>query len=508
MNTYNRHFWRALFPIDFVKKYFRSLAMQRFFALPIKKIASQKVSIISIQVLILILSFFVSCDFGNTNIDPIRPKSASLKEILPSALVQTAHNLTSISGRVTGIVVQHFKGIDAQPESYSQYLIDERTLDELWKTGLYVGAMKDCQILIDQAVISDQYYYQGIAQILMAINLGISTSFWGEIPFEEAFLGLENLQPEYDSQEKIYDAIQELLKTAINNLQELPPENAPLEGDLIFGGDVLKWIATAKALQARYFLHLSKRRWDAAQNALQAIRSGAFQTLVEQANFPFGDNLNEANPLPLYCFERPDQLALSDYLFQLLDSTNDPRLYRFTSIVDGIPIIHHLDSSQLYWGQFDAPLPLISLTELKFIEAEALLRLGEIEAAELVFQNAVIAHFEQMNIPSSEYGGFLNTYIHFNGLPNFEKKLEHLIQQKHLALYAQNPIEAWVDFRRTGFPNLSPPPGVNPSLNPSMVIPKRYLYPISERNSNEANLNEAIQRQGGHLLDVNIWAFK
>ncbi len=71
-------------------------------------------------VFLLILFTTTACNFGDTNLDPTRPTDAHLKEILPTAITQTAHNLISIGGRVTGTVVQHFKGIDAQPEGYSQ----------------------------------------------------------------------------------------------------------------------------------------------------------------------------------------------------------------------------------------------------------------------------------------------------------------------------------------------------------------------------------------------------
>ena len=450
---------------------------------------------------------FIGCDFGDTNIDPTRPLDAELKEILPTALTQTAHNMMSIGGRVTGTVVQHFKGVDAQPESYSQYLIDERTLDEFWRTGLYGGAMKDCHIIIQKATESESPQYIGIAKILMAVNLGIATTFWGDVPFENAFEGIDNLTPKYDRQEDIYNSIQILLSEAIENLEKTPSENPPLEDDLIFEGNTSKWIATAKALQARYFLHLSKKDPAAAQNAIDAIQSGAFESLIKQPYFPFGNILNEAHPLPLFCFERPDQMVMSDVLWQFLESKNDPRLPYLVKVQNGLPIIFDQDSSDLFWGQFDAPLPLISLSELKFIEAEALLRLGEIENAKVVFKEAVIAHFEQMNIPIEMYHQFVQTKIHFENHSTFEEQLEWILEQKHLALFAQNPIDVWVDYRRTGYPQLTPPSNANSSFNPSLVIPRRYLYPISERNTNEINLENAIQNQGGYLLDVEMWVF-
>lgn len=451
---------------------------------------------------------FNACDFDDTNLDPTRPDDAELKEILPTAITQTTHNLMSIGGRVTGIVVQHFDGIDAQPESYGQYLIDERTLDEFWQTGLYAGAMKDCAILMEKATAGDAPHYNGIAKILMAVNLGIATSFWGEVPFSEAFQGLENLNPKFDSQEDIYKEIQSLLQKAIENLEQPSSENPPQIDDLIFGGEASKWISTAKALQARYHLHLSRRDINAAQKALDVIHSGAFEMISEQPDFPFGNNLNEANPLPLYLFERPDQIVMSDYLYALLDSTNDPRLEYLAIMIDGEPHIYRQDSTQLFWGQFDTPLPLISFTELKFIEAEAHLLLGNLEDAEKVFIEAVTAHFEQMNTGDLNFDPIMSSLINFDVHSTFEAQLEWLIQQKHIALFAQNPIEAWVDFRRTGFPKIHPPASANPSFNPSLVIPKRYLYPISERNSNEVNFNEAIERQGGHLMDVGIWGFE
>ena len=456
----------------------------------------------------LLFTNFIACDFGNTNIDPTRPTDAELKEILPSAITQTAHNLTSIGGRVTAIVIQQLKGIDAQPESYSQYLIDERTLDEFWQTGLYGGAMKDAFILIEKANEQERPHYKGIAQILMAINLGIATSFWGEVPYEEAFQGLQNLQPKYDSQEDIYERIQLLLQKAIQNLSQPASENPPLEDDLIFSGDAQKWIKTAKALQARYYLHLSKRDNNTVQKVLNALQSGVFQNLKDQPIFQFGNFINEAHPLPLYSFERPDQLAMSDYLYQLMDTLNDPRLNSYAFFKNNTPLIYHRDSNQLFWGQFDAPLPLISLMELKFIESEIHLRLGNETLSQIYFKEAVVAHFEQLNFSNAIFDNYINQHIHFDNQSTFDEKLEWLIQQKHIAFFAQNSIESWLDYRRTGFPQLIVPPNINSSFNPSMIIPRRYLYPISERTANEMEVNQAINRQNGQLLDVDIWAFE
>ena len=84
---------------------------------------------------------------------------------------------------------------------------------------------------------------------------------------------------------------------------------------------------------------------------------------------------------------------------------------------------------------------------------------------------------------------------------------EVVITEKYKSLYGNAPVEAWVDYRRTGYPELTPNPDAVPSLNPSGIIPRRFLYPISERITNEVNYEAAISGQGGHLQDDDLWAF-
>ena len=144
----------------------------------------------NIYSLILILFFFNACDFGDLNTDPSTSSEVGMNEVLPTAIAQTVRNIASIGGRVTSTVIQHWTGRDAQPLGYTTYLIDEQTLTEFWETGLYAGAMKDCAIIIELAKEKQQPYYEAIAKVLMAYNLSIATSYWGDIPYSEALKGI------------------------------------------------------------------------------------------------------------------------------------------------------------------------------------------------------------------------------------------------------------------------------------------------------------------------------
>jgi len=450
-----------------------------------------------------------SCKFTETNLDPTRDTDATLQEMLPAAIVQTVRNSGSIGARVTGIVIQHFKGIDAQPEGYNSYLIDSRTLNRLWETGIYAGALKDCKQIIDKAKELQQAHYIGIANILAAYNLGIATSYWGDIPWSEALQPVQYVQPAYDSQEDIYGSIQHLLDEAIVLLGQEPRENGPAEDDLIFGGDTKKWIATAWALKARYYLHLSKKDSLATDKVLQAYANGIFSSIEEQARFFYGSTLNEANPLTLYSIERPNQIVLGDFLKDLLINNQDPRLNSYAALSEDLYRIYQEGNDALYWGQLDAPVSLISLSEVTFILAEAYLRENRITEAEHMLKKAIWSNFEELGIHEDQATvEFFNANISFTGLASYDQRLEFIMTQKYIALFGQGINESWVDFRRTGYPILTPPSQANSSFNPSLIIPQRYLYPISESTTNASHMQEAIDRQGGHLLDAKLWMFR
>ena len=459
-------------------------------------------------VLTILVALCGGCQFGDTNIDPINPTTATLEEVLPNAIVQTYRNINSIGGRVTGIVMQQLKGVDAQPLSYEQYLIDERTLDNLWRTGLYVGAMRDCDWLIKETEkrTADQRY-AAIARILLAHNLGLATSYWGDLPFTEAFVGDENLYPAYDPQELIYEQIILLLEQPVRDLEQAE-FTGYLDADLIFGGDALSWRATAFSLLARYSLHKSKREANSTADVLTYLAEGAINDAEQQPTFNYLNNRNGGNPFALYLEERAGQIVLGDFLMNLLQTTADPRLHKIARAEDDEYILYDGESSDFFWTSLDTPIPLISYAEVVFIEAEALLRNGEPSLAEEKMKAAVAAHCQQMEGGTdSEYQDWLQSTIHFDGCVDFECRLERLIQQKYIALYVQGAHEAWNDYRRTGYPELSVPDNVNTSFNPSSVIPQRYLYPLNERTANLAAYQEAIDRQGGHFMDVSTWIF-
>jgi hypothetical protein len=452
-----------------------------------------------------------SCDFEDTNIDPSRQADVQLKDILPAAQAQAAYNTGAIAGRIPGIIIQHFEGFDAQQLGYTRYVIGESDGNNLWVGGLYNGVMKDADILKQKAITEDKPHYLGISNILMAHALGMGTSIWGDMPYSQAFKGVENLTPTFDSQEQIYTAIQALLDEAIVKLAEPAGTGAPSKDDLIFKGDAAKWIATARALKARYHMHLVKRDPQAASKALAAINAGAIASVADEPRFKFEAAQTGANPYALFGTQRPKTMIISKTLSQKMDDTNDPRKSKYM-MADGTEDLYYSSTNtNLFWAQNNSFLPLISYTELKFLQAEALVRAGASDVEALAaLSEAVIANMTQLGISAEDYEEYLAANVNFVDAISAAEKIEKIINQKYIALYAQGPLEVWTDYRRTGYPALTANPNGSNGSNPSGIIPRRFLYPIDERLTNGSNLQEAVKRQGrgSGLLDDDVWAFK
>ncbi|GAB4416007.1 MAG: SusD/RagB family nutrient-binding outer membrane lipoprotein [Bacteroidia bacterium] len=450
------------------------------------------------------------CNLTDTNIDPTRIAEVELRLALPNVLSQAAYNQSAMPARITGIVMQHFEGFDAQQVAYTSYVIEESDMNNYWRTGLYAGVLKDADVLIKQGIAEEQPYYVGIGKTIMAMSYGMAASFFGDIPFSQALQGVDNLKPGYDTQEQVYTGIQTMLDEAIAELQKAAVPGGPESDDLVYGGDADAWIATARALKARFYMHLTRRDAQNAGRALEQLRAGTYTSLAEQSNFTWEASLTANNPLAKFGLERPKTLIIAPTFKNHLEASADPRMSKYM-VDDGSGTFLYFSSgnTDLYWAQNTSSIPLISYVEVKFIEAEALLWTGADDAAiETALREAIIASMEQMGIAAADYEAYVNANSTLANLGSVEAKLEKIMTEAWVAYFGYGFQQAWTNYLRTGYPALTPNPNGANGVNPSGVIPRRFLYPISESQTNSVNVEAARARQGGDLLDVSTWAFK
>jgi hypothetical protein len=417
-------------------------------------------------IIVLLVLPISSCKkyFEDINVSDNKPLDVPLNVLLPSAEGQISYALGGDAARYTGIFVQYITGASRQFATYQRYSFHEDDFDNLWRLNLYAGPMQDLHIIINKASSTGHLYYQGIGEILMAYSLGMVTDYWGAAPFSDAFRGEANLQPAFDSESQIYSTIQSLLENGITHLSG--SDNSILQpggDDLIYGGDLASWIGLANGLKARYYIHLSKMDVSNAQKALDAIAAGGLTDNSGDAQFVYGETETTANPWYQY-IEQRDDIAYDGYALQTMIANNDPRY--------GV----YIDTADVYWGtgylgpyfaSISAPVTLFSYSEQKFIEAEANFRLGNTAAAATALGEGVVANMAMTGVDTAS----AVTYIaaHVTGTTNLE---ETIMYEKYIALFLQP--EAWTDWRRTGYPILTP----NVS---GREIPRRFIYPTSER---------------------------
>ncbi|KKK68794.1 hypothetical protein LCGC14_2940490, partial [marine sediment metagenome] len=120
------------------------------------------------------------------------------------------------------------------------------------------------------------------------------------------------------------------------------------------------------------------------------------------------------------------------------------------------------------------------------------------------YNTGVRAHMELMvqydtasEIPAAD----IDTYLAENPL-NPANALEQIGEQYWVACFLNGP-EAFANFRRTGFPVLTP--NSYPSQDISGDFINRLTYPNSEVATNSSNLSEAVSRMGADNLDTKVW---
>jgi len=453
---------------------------------------------------LMLFSTACSESLEDINIDPTRPTDVELNLMLPEALSQTYFNQGTNPARIAGIIMQQFRGFDAQQVGFTNYVISQTTFNNYWRTGLYAGSLRSAQLIVDKAEAEGAPHYAGIGKILLAAGYGDATSYFGDIPFSDALKGIESLKPAYDTQEQVYAGVQALLDEAISDLSQPGGAVTPGGDDLVYSGDAAAWTAVAQALKARYMMQTIKRNPGNASTILNIIQNNAFQSTSEQPSFAWGSAQTDNNPIAKFGFDRPSTLIIDSRFAERMETNADPRqdAYMVFNDDDYLFFIDGTDG-QLKWSQSDAVIPLISLEELQFMEAELELMGGDEATAKTALLDAVATSMAHVGVDGTDYITDLDARY-----DAASDKLEVIMDEAYVAYYGHAFHQTWANYRRTGFPDLTPSPIGSNGVNLTGGIPKRYIYPISENQTNSDNLQTAIDRQGGDLLDVALWAFE
>ncbi len=393
--------------------------------------------------------------------------------------------------------------------------------------------------------------YQGLAKFSRAFMFYYLTMELGDIPYSASGLGGSgNTKPTYDTQADVLKGILDELKSA----DALFAQGVKFTGDPTpYNGDPDKWRRATNSFALKVLMSLSAKAGDASLNVKgrfadivnggKLLESGTgflglaytttnphpmsgtndlftSRTIVSQLVL---SNLKNLNDRRMYYFADPSKSSISGGLTE-----SDPAAYVGANVGDDYNVItanlladkYSLLNSRYLKVQAGDPRIMVSYAEQQLILAEARI-LGWISTgdAESYYKSGVVAALSTYKPVDASYihGMPINqAYIdnYFTGEAAFKSstddQLKQVWLQRYLIQFMQDPISAFFEQRRTGYPVFPVNPATSLNVNDKNAIPVRWLYPGSELNYNKDNLMQALSRQFGGVDEINnkMWLLK
>lgn len=530
------------------------------------KIQYKNIKTCAIAALASVALFSCSEDTMDTiNQDVDNPHDVEAKFILTDVITSTAFkNVGGDFNHYFSTYVEHEVGIYNQlynAEHRGGEVYSSSTFDNDWK-NMY-ETLKNARIVVDKCSDGNSeagnYTTKGIGEVLEALNAGIIADGWGDTPYSQAALpNLVNGQPAYlnpviDKQEDIYKNIIALLDAGIADLPK-GDKNGPGSQDVLYKGDAAKWLKLAYGLKARYTMHTLNVAADktAALKTVIECCEKSFQSADEQAAFGNGIYDGSTNLNPSYdFFTSREYLAASHSLAKKLVDYADPRAHcAFTTALD--PAADYTctqvdltetdadgnspmdmtapngtaEQAQEYYNTSifpfapSAPTFLQSYHEIKFLEAEALYRLGDNAGALTALKEAVAAGLQNAgsNIENAFTSGMVNegshpaitdddisTYLTKVEERFAENPLKEIMIQKYFAFWGSNgeSTECYNDVRRLKAEGHFDYYGLENPANAKNKFPERVPYGASGVTGNP-NIQTAYGN-GQYIFSEPVW---
>ncbi|MEX0660917.1 MAG: SusD/RagB family nutrient-binding outer membrane lipoprotein [Balneolaceae bacterium] len=517
---------------------------------------------------LFLMGVMISCEAGldGLNDNPNAPSEVPLELVLPQAIensVDRLYSMDGLNGYVGAVWAQSYAKIQYTEEDRYDFAGRVTLINNIWES-FYSTTLKDLYAIRDAAIATENPNSQAIAEILIAWNFQQITDIWGDIPYSEAIQGLTDegeeriISPAYDPQSEVYSGILTTLEDAVNRIDI--GAAAPGQADLIYGGDMSKWEKFGNSLRLRIYLRMSEvNEADASAGISNIIDNGLpiFESHDDNAQlnylaFPSNNPVNE------FARTREDH-KISNTALSILAELDDPRMRIYAvpmrtqdaeatteiytdsrglnyqgvinASVDNSISLSEASTMGHYFMAPTSPGRIMTYNEVLFIRAEAAARGWTTDIAEIQYTEAVEASlslYSQERIEPVLSGFAGDAAYNYQGFDESEfpegiteqEITDYLIQpevlwdigagwsegnqetlgiQKWLGLFGQG-LETWFEWRRLGYPELTP--GPEAVLD---EVPRRLSYPAIEQSLNNANRQEAIQRQGADNFLTRVW---
>ena len=205
--------------------------------------------------ILFISTLLVGCSgWLDVNKDPNNPQDVPVSLLLPAVELNATYVLAPGTGLGEDLGVYTHQL--STREAANVYAADgsEYYLRGAWST-MYISTLQNIDIIIKKSTEVNAPYYGGIAKIFKAYMYSQFVDVYGDVPFSEANKKAAGIiYPKFDKGSDIYPQLIAMLDEAIANLKTTATPTVPGSDDLIFGGNVTKWIKTANTIKLKLLM--------------------------------------------------------------------------------------------------------------------------------------------------------------------------------------------------------------------------------------------------------------
>ncbi len=404
--------------------------------------------------------------------NPNQASEVPMESLLSAIEVNSFVLFENFNAWIVAIWMQQMSGTAMTFMNYGRFEIPEDVFETEWRRAYCGAGLVDIKNLRTAAVSDGNRKMEGIAKVLEAFFMGNTASLYGDIPYSEAIIAET---PKLDKMSDVFSALHTLLDQAIADLSSGVGFVTP-DADHYYGADADKWIALAHSLKARFYLE-----WAEVNSANYALALAEAQQGIASSADNFKAKHSEVAGeencwYQLDAGARSGNVRAGKFLVELLKTRNDPRLelyynkdsegnYNGSDPGDGNSSVGFLCSET--FGSKSWASEFVSWEEMQFIIAESQYAAGD-EASALSTLDGVLAGIE------AKFG--------ITGLPRYsgtgltgQQVLEAIMMEKYIAMFLNFVV--WSDWKRTGYPHFT-------YTYENRPIPRRFLYPLEERNAN------------------------
>lgn len=466
-----------------------------------------------------ILKFYILLFFGtmlvsscgenlaNLNVDPNSSSTARPSEVLTAGMGYLGIGLEGYMNETNAVLAQYWTGgPGVNIIDLDRYFIEPGDFSTEW-AFMTNQALSDLDFVLDNGNSNRS----DIANLVSVYIFQILVDSYGDIPYSEALKGALDdgsiLTPKYDNDEEIYTDLIARVDASLESLGQSDDEIGT--EDLIYSGDISKWIKFANSLKLKLLMRQSITNGAAvSQSVKDLIANGTFISSAEDmAVIPFLGDAGNWNPM----FARREQgikqfYVASNSSVKLLEELADPRLSVLYDAAVGTGTIVGLDQgfvndlvspskddysypSAVQYGN-DKDVILMSHWEVMFLRAEAAMRFATADDETSMFDNAVTAHFDYIGAGGAS--DYLTTNAVYDAGASESAKSDLIGTQKWISMHGLQETEGWIEARRFDTPssNIFTNTGSGIWKTPTRsvladgVFPSIRLYPQSELSFN------------------------